>query len=381
MVRAPSLRAQNVLSGAIALLLVISAVTIGVKFAFGAYSGGFEVVGTFDAAGQGLLPGSDVKVHGVNVGKVKRIELKDGRAEITLTLRDGERVPTDSTARIRAKTLFGEKFIDFDVTGTDEHAGPFLHSGDTIAKTEGGFELEAVLADAYPLLKEIDGTELLTVISNLAEGGRDLGEEVNRSLVNGAKVSDVFADNVDQTSQFLHDLALLSDQLADSADDIVGIAEAGNIALPVLNDHEAELITILQQTGRLSNDVADLLIGNKPFVDAALGTGSNAVQVLYNNRSQVVPLVIGLRQYIQTLTEVIRIPVGDGTLMGAVKAILGNQLCVLLPCGGAGNPAAVGTSAPAGPAIGPATGAGAAATHDTSNQGDLSDLLRRVLGQ
>lgn len=378
MVRAPSLRSQNVLSGAIALLLVISAVTIGVKFAFGAYSGGFEVVGTFDAAGQGLLPGSDVKVHGVNVGKVKRIELKDGRAEITLTLKDGERVPSASTARIRAKTLFGEKFIDMDVSGTDEHAGPFLRKGDTIAKTEGGFELEAVLADAYPLLKAIDGTELMTVISNLAEGGRGLGEQVNRSLVNGAKVSQVFADNVDQTQQFLHDLALLSGQLASSADDLVGTAKAGNIALPVLNDHEAELVTILQQTGRLSNDVADLLLGNQPFVDAALGTGSNAVKVLYDNRSQVVPLVIGLRQYIQTLTEVIRIPVGDGTLMAAVKGILGNQICLLIPCGGAGNTAAstsVGASAP------PSTGAATTTTAPPSNQGDLGDLLRRVLGQ
>ncbi len=33
------------------------------------------------------------------------------------------------------------------------------------------------------------------------------------------------------------------------------------MALPVLNDHEAELITILEQAGRLSNDVADLLLG------------------------------------------------------------------------------------------------------------------------
>ena len=197
-------------------------------------------------------------------------------------------------------------------------------------------------------------------------------------MVNGAEVADVFAEHVDDTSQFLSDFADLSDQLADSAEDLVGIAEAGNVALPVLNDHEAELITILQQAGRLSNDVADLLLGNTAFVDAALGDGTRAVRVLYDRRTQVVPLVIGLRQYIQTLTEVIRIDAGDGTMMGAVKAILGNQICLVIPCGGAGNPVVVPpatsdlATAPAGPAAGTPPPASA--------DDDLADLLRRVLG-
>ena len=48
-------RRRNVLSGAIALLLLVSAITVGVKSAFGAYAGGYRVTGSFDAAGQGLL--------------------------------------------------------------------------------------------------------------------------------------------------------------------------------------------------------------------------------------------------------------------------------------------------------------------------------------
>jgi phospholipid/cholesterol/gamma-HCH transport system substrate-binding protein len=87
--RPVSPRHQNVLSGAIALLLLVSATTIGVKSAFGAYDGGYKVVGSFDAAGQGLLPGSDVKVRGVNVGAVSGIELVDGRARITLRINAG----------------------------------------------------------------------------------------------------------------------------------------------------------------------------------------------------------------------------------------------------------------------------------------------------
>ena len=381
----PSQRRQNMLSGAVALLLLVSAVTIGVKASFGAFDGGYALTGSFEAAGQGLLPGSDVKIRGVNVGAVKRIVLHEGRALITLRINDGQKVPRDTTARIRAKTLFGEKYVDLDLTGTDETEGPFLAAGEDLQHTEGGFELEAVLSDLEPLLNPekggIDGEELLIVLHNLAEGGRGLGDEINRTFVNGAKVSEVFADNADKTSQFLHDFALLSDELADSAEDLVGIADAGNDALPVLNDHEAELISILQQTGRLSNDVADLLLNNTPFVDAALGDGSKALQVLYDRRTQVVPLVIGLRQYVQTLTEVIRIQVGDGSLMGAVKGLLGTELCGILPCTAAPASAATTTSgvaAPATPSSAP-TAPSAPVSGDAS-QNDLGDLLRRVLG-
>ena len=121
-----TLRRQNMLTGAIALLLMVSTIAVGVKAAFGAFDGGYKLVGTFSAAGQGLLPGSDVKVRGVNIGAVRSIELKDGKAEVTLRIKDGEQVPKAAIARVRAKTLFGEKFIDIDLSEADEAKGPFF---------------------------------------------------------------------------------------------------------------------------------------------------------------------------------------------------------------------------------------------------------------
>jgi phospholipid/cholesterol/gamma-HCH transport system substrate-binding protein len=375
-------RRQNVLTGAIALLLLTSLTSIGIMAAFGAFAGGYELVGRFDAAGQGLLAGSDVKVRGVNVGSVESIELVDGAAEITLRIDDDERIPRHSVATIRAKTLFGEKFVDLGIDESLETVGPFYGDGDRLERTEGGFELEEVLAEAYPVLQAVDREELMTVIGTLAEAGRGLGETINRTILNGAAVSEVFAENADLTAEFLQDLAALSGQLADSADDLLGIADTGNEALPVLNEGEDELVDILQQAGRLSNDVADLLLTNQPFVDASLGDGSRALQELFDQREQVVPLVVGLRQYLQTLTEVIRVEVGDGTLMAAVKAVVGGELCALVPCpGGPGNPQApVGAEPPAPLESNGPSSAAPPAVAPAPAAGGLSDLLRRVLG-
>jgi phospholipid/cholesterol/gamma-HCH transport system substrate-binding protein len=372
------------LTGAIALLLFFAAITVGVKGAFGAFDGGYELVGRFDAAGQGLLAGSDVKVRGVSIGEVRSIRLVKGEAVVTLRIKDGERVPTSASAVIRPKTLFGEKFVDVD-PGAAEDTGPFLKDGQAIAHTLGGYELEAVLSDLYPILKAIDPVELGTVLGQLAEGGKGLGPTINRSIVNGEKLSKVFADNADNTRQFLGDLAALSDQLAGSADDLVGLADAANVALPTINDHEGDVVALLQQTGRLSNDVADLLEHNRAFVNASLGDGSRTLQVLFDRRAQVMPLVVGLRQYVQTLAISIRVDMGDGTLMAAVKGILGGDLCGVIPCPGTGaaaspvaplaGPAPVAPSlpnVPSGPLGGGADGAG-------SGDGLLGFLTRALL--
>lgn len=379
----PTLRRQHVLTGAVALLLLLATASVAVKGAFGAFDGGYELVGSFDAAGQGLLAGSDVKVRGVNIGQVRSIQLVDGEALVKLRIKDGERVPVGASAVIRPKTLFGEKFVDVG-PGPTEEEGPFLEAGGEIVNTLGGYELEAVLTDLYPLLKAIDPAELMTVLSELADGGRGLGPAINRSIVNGEELSALFADNAELTREFLGDLAALSDELAGSADDLVAAADAANVALPTLNDNEEDVVSLLQQAGRLSNDVADILENNEPFVQASLGDGSRGVQLLFDRRDQVMPLVIGLRQYVQTLAISIRVAVGDGTLMAAVKGILGGDLCVVIPCPGTGTAAASpGPGAPLSPPAAPPSlplgsfGSGSIST--STDDDDLFGLLNRVL--
>ena len=378
-------RRQHVLTGAIALLLLMGSVTVGIKGAFGAFDGGYELVGSFDAAGQGLLPGSDVKVRGVNIGEVRSIQLVDGRALVKLRIKDGEEVPTEATAVIRPKTLFGEKFVDID-PGDTEATGPFLDDGDELTNTLGGFELESVLSDVYPLLRAIDPAELMTVLGELADGGKGLGESINRSIVNGEELTTLFAENADLTAQFLEDFAALSEQLALSAEDLLALADAGNAALPTLVDNEEDLVDLLQQTGRLSSDVADLLEHNEAFVQASLGDGSRTAQLLFDRRDQVVPLVTGLRQYVRTLSESIRIELGDGTLMAAVKGVLGGEACAVIPCPGTA-PASSDTAA-AGPPAPVISLPGfldlplplPSEAGSTSREGGLFGFLSKVLG-
>ena len=341
-----SRRSREVVTGTIAVLLVTAVVYVGVRAANGDFAPSYDLVATFDAAGQGLISESDVKIHGVNIGKVRSVELDAGRALVTMRIDADEDVPEAATATIRAKTLFGEKFVDID-PGEFETTGPFLSDGERIAQTTGGFELEQILADAHPILEAVDPEDLAVILSALAEAGRDLGATVNRSIANFAAVADVQARHDADTQQFLDDLALLSEELADRGDDLVGMATDLNVALPPLNERGDKLTTVLDEAARLAADLADVLEANRPLLEKGVTKGGRVLQTLYDQRGQLPGLVRGLRYFLQVLAEVGRIELGDGTRLAAIKGILGGGS----PCGRT----TVGCTTYAGPPAGAAS--------------------------
>src|SRR3954469_25585556 len=98
--------------GLVALVLVAASITVSVRWSFGEYDDVYPLKASFTSAGEGLQKGSDIKIRGVNIGNVSSIELVDGNALVTMNISAGNEIPVSATATVRAKTLFGEKFID-----------------------------------------------------------------------------------------------------------------------------------------------------------------------------------------------------------------------------------------------------------------------------
>jgi virulence factor Mce-like protein len=102
---------------------------------------GYRFTVSVDEATQ-LAQESDVRISGVSVGKVKRIELgDDGRAEATVELdATYAPIPSDTRAVLRQKTLLGETYVE--LTPGSQEAEPL---------PEGGELAEAQVSDAVQL--------------------------------------------------------------------------------------------------------------------------------------------------------------------------------------------------------------------------------------
>jgi phospholipid/cholesterol/gamma-HCH transport system substrate-binding protein len=90
---------------------------------------GYKVTVPFDEASQ-LAESADVRISGVSVGRVSRVESgSDGEAEATIEL-DSEYapIPQDTQAILRQKTLLGETYVE--LTPGSEESGSLPEGGD-----------------------------------------------------------------------------------------------------------------------------------------------------------------------------------------------------------------------------------------------------------
>jgi phospholipid/cholesterol/gamma-HCH transport system substrate-binding protein len=92
---------------------------------------GYELHAVFPETGQ-LVSGADVRISGVNVGKVTSVKPEGVNSLVTMDLKQQYApVPADTRAVLRLKTLLGEGYIQLS-TGTG--SGPKLPDGGTIPR-------------------------------------------------------------------------------------------------------------------------------------------------------------------------------------------------------------------------------------------------------
>lgn len=110
------------------------AVVLGAIFAFG-YLTKEKVEHTDDAdyypllarfgRTDGLMLGGKVRLAGIDVGRVVDAKLDDNfNALLTLDIKEGYHIPTDSSAAIVSSAIMGGKYIEIEPGGDEEYLRP-----------------------------------------------------------------------------------------------------------------------------------------------------------------------------------------------------------------------------------------------------------------
>ncbi len=126
------------------VVLIVAAMFVGIAFLSGTVTtpAGYQISAEFDDA-SGLGPGSEVRMSGVKIGTVQRLELDPESyfAVVTLNISDSIRLPRDTSARIIADGLLGSNFIALEPGGDEEMIPP----GDPINFTQGSINMVDLL--------------------------------------------------------------------------------------------------------------------------------------------------------------------------------------------------------------------------------------------
>ncbi len=230
----------------------------------------------------GLSPESDVLIAGVRVGKVSTIELDGSSARVRLRITDaGARVPSDSTAAIRARGMLGERVLEIvpgDAADELPFGAAFAHSEESADLGKLVAKLDGVASDVQQVARAFKNTM-----------GTSEGEEALREIVGNVRamsgrlrvVVDANADRIDRIAAnfdgFSGDLADLTSSQRDAVVELVGNLRVASAKLRESLDRMALVAARVEAgEGTLGKLVSDDSVYTE--MDGALGEARSALR-------------------------------------------------------------------------------------------------------
>lgn len=205
---------------------------------------GYRVHVLFGPSGAQLVENADVRISGVSVGKVKRVEARGLRTDAELELKSRYApLPADARAIIRTKTLLGETFVAL-TPGT--RRAPKVPEGGALGlgqveETQGVDEVLSTFdGPTRKAFRDLLGSVALSL------EGRSAG--LNTTLGNLAPTSEAFGDLVDtlrardaDVRGVVRDTGTVFRALARQDDAIGELMDAGDQALGATAARDREL--------------------------------------------------------------------------------------------------------------------------------------------
>ena len=194
---AATARRQQIGIGVVAVVIVVvTTLVLGLMYV---RPPGYQRFTAEFANASGVRTGDQVRVAGIEVGKVESLRVDGDRIRVGFTVRNGESIGADTSIAVKLLTPVGGRFLQLSPKGERP-------LGDTAIPAErvtGTYDLTSILEEATPKVEALDGSTLRTVIERTHEGMKAqpwLGRDVLDAI---ADLTDELSTRSDQLHQAL----------------------------------------------------------------------------------------------------------------------------------------------------------------------------------
>jgi phospholipid/cholesterol/gamma-HCH transport system substrate-binding protein len=250
------------------------------------FSDYYDVDADFSDA-TGLLVSDVVRIAGVDVGKVTGATVtSDGLARVRMQVNKSITLPRGTRAAIRFRNLVGQRMVVLS-----EGPGPDLPKNGSaripVTQTEASFDLGIVFNNLRPVLQSLNPEDANIVSRAIVEifAGRE--ERVQRLVSDLADLSQTLGDRGPVVTKLVDDLDVVLGNLAQRDTELRSILDSFDDLLVSLANRAPELGQAVTDVGSVSNDVADLLQGNRPALDAAIAQLADILRLVAQHRDDL----------------------------------------------------------------------------------------------
>ncbi len=204
---------------------------------------GYRIRAVFPETGQ-LVAGADVRISGVNVGKVTNVQSQGVNSLVTMDLhRQYAPIPADTRGILRLKTLLGEAYIQLS---TGNRAGPKLPDGGTIppSQIQRTQDLDQVLNSFDPSTQKALQQFLNGSFEALSGRGQDLNNAIGNldpAVTELTAVVGVLNDQQGNLQRLINNLGVVLTTIGNHSADVQSLVNAGNQVFSATAARDAQL--------------------------------------------------------------------------------------------------------------------------------------------
>ena len=244
--------------------------------------GGTSYAADFSEAA-GLVPGNEVRVAGVKVGKVTKVRLNGDRVRVTFKVKDAW-VGDRTTAMIRIKTLLGQKFLALDPQGIQP-----LSPGDPIPKerTLAPYDVNEAFNGLATTVGQIDTKQLADSFTVLSDTFKNSPEHVRGALDGLSALSKTISSRDEQLAKLLQNTRQLTKTLADRNEEFEKLLSDGNLLLGELRKRREAISALLTGTRDLARELSGLVQDNQNQLKPALQQLDKVTTILQRNQDNL----------------------------------------------------------------------------------------------
>ncbi|MGW6377709.1 MCE family protein [Rhodococcus sp. NPDC055112] len=255
-------------------------------FTIGMYNKSFkEVVKVSlvtDSVGNSLPSHADVKVRGLIVGEVRSASTEDGKVTSVLAIDPdkAELIPSNATARLLPKTLFGERYVSL-IVPTGDTAAP-ISQGDTLLQDKSGNAIEVgeLLDGLLPLLQAVPPQDLANTLGALSQALAGRGNDIGVSI---ERLETIFAGvntELPNLREGLRGLADFSQTYSDAAPDLINAFDNLRTTGATVVQQQNQIRALMSSVTATAGSTADFLTANKDSLISIAADSREALEVL-----------------------------------------------------------------------------------------------------
>ncbi|EFV12262.1 MlaD family protein [Segniliparus rugosus] len=261
----------------------------------------------------GLFVGNDVRIAGVQVGKVETVQLNGHQADVGFSLLKTQQVYKDTIVAVRYQNLLGQRYLELVQPHTP---GAPMAPGSTVPveRTIPSFDISKLFNGFRPLFQTLDpaqfnqfGEDVLRLIQGNGEDSA-LGPVLHDLDV----ISKVAVDRESVFVRFIQNLGAVSDELSGKSKQTVDVIRTLNEMLDVWTSDAGMVSNVIDDVNYILTEIHPLLTYVEGGLDSmTIPYYDFAMRVLPHT-----PAIVGSLLTVPSLMQGLR----DETLDGPAKA-------------------------------------------------------------